>query len=84
MVPNYDEFTVINGNANTPEMTYFTATMTLTCALGYDFHQEQITQNTQSVTVECGFMGVWKDYSSIPRCTRKWPRILINIFRLPV
>ncbi|KAL4239882.1 Calcium ion binding [Mactra antiquata] len=65
--PNYDEF------AQTNEVVYhYTSSMVVTCANGYDFHQEQIPSGTTSVTLECGFMGKWKTYRVIPRCTRKY------------
>lgn len=61
---------------STPQpVWHYMSKMTVSCENGYAFQQEQ-TQTSDvptfltSVTVECGFKGIWKKYLQIPKCTR--------------
>ncbi|XP_053380898.1 uncharacterized protein LOC123562053 [Mercenaria mercenaria] len=76
MNPNYDENTVVTPS---PGAWHYRSSMTLTCRQGYAFQQEQIPVNTPSVTIECGFKGIWKNYLQIPRCTPRYCGDVPNI-----
>ena len=66
--PNYDANTLTSTNQVN---FYYTARMTLTCASGYSFQQQQIANPFGSVELVCGFGGEWETYQEIPICTRK-------------
>ncbi|XP_052765018.1 uncharacterized protein LOC128206514 isoform X2 [Mya arenaria] len=74
--PMFDTNTLLS---SPQALTYYKASMTLTCKPGYSFQQQQLPNNPSSVTLTCGYAGLWENYLQVPRCTPNYCGDVPNI-----